>query len=352
MLPVKLSIPKIVDHRAPCLFVLIGILSLAAPRFECQQSDPKTTDDSYSIRVPVELVLVPVSVEDGGGMPIAGLQKENFKLSEQGVPQQVSFFSVDPFPMSVAILIDRTGDAKTFAALKETLVPLTEAFSAFDEMAIYQFENTLDKVQDFTADKDEVLKAFKRISLVGSAPALASEPFSNETTINGISMETAAGKVPPPKTVNVHIDDAMFNASIDLRQRSKNRRKVILVISNGQNAPGNRHSFDDTLEALTRNEVVVYGIGQGTAFLMRKNILTRYANSTGGSVCYPAGANGFSETYQKIAQLARNQYILGYIPDSKVTKLTFRTIDVTVDSKDIKISKVRHRKGYYAVPHL
>ncbi len=351
MFPVKPHPPRIADRIALGLFVLIGTFFLAIPLLECQESDPKKTDE-YTVKVPVDLVLVPVTVEDGGGMPIPGLQKENFKLSEQGVPQQVSFFSVDPFPMSVAILIDRTGDAKTFAALKETLVPLTEAFSAFDEMAVYQFENTLDKVQDFTADKDEVLKAFKRISLVGAAPALSSEPFSNGTTINGISMETATGKVPPPKTINIHIDDAIFNASIDLRQRSKNRRRVILVISNGQNAPGNRHSFEDTVEALTRNEVVVYGIGQGTAFLMRKNILTRYANSTGGSVCYPVGVNGFSETYQKIAQLARNQYILGYIPDAKVVALSYRRIEVTVESKEIKVSKVRHRKGYYAVPHL
>ena len=333
------------------LVVLIGTFLLVAPPSVGQNSDPKNPDD-YTMKVPVDLVLVPVTVEDGGGMPIAGLQKENFTLLEEGVPQKVSFFSVDPFPMSVAILIDRTGDAKTFAALKETLVPLTEAFSAFDEMAVYQFENTLDKVQDFTADKEEVLKAFKRIGMVGAAPALTSEPFSNQTTLNGIPLETATGTVPPPKTINVHIDDAIFNASIELRQRNKNRRRVILVISNGQNAPGNRHSYDDTLEALTRNEVVVYGIGQGTAFLMRKNLLTRYASSTGGSVWYPTGGNSFSETYQKIAQLARNQYVLGYVPDTKVSTLSYRRIQVAVDSKEIKASKVRYRKGYYAVPHL
>ena len=350
MLPVKLRPSEIARKLVLALFVLIGGPMLVLLPIEAQ--DSQGTDPDYTVKVPVELVLVPVTVENGDGMPIAGLQKENFTLLEEGVPQKISFFSVDPFPMSVAILIDRTGDARTFALLKQTLVPLTEAFSAFDEMAVYQFENTLDKVQDFTANKDDVLNAFKRIGLIGAAPALTSEPFSNDTTINGIPLETATGKVPPPKTINTHIDDAIFNASIDLQGRSKDRRKVILVISNGQNAPGNRHSYDDTVKALTRTEVVVYGIGQGSAFLMRKNILSRYANVTGGSVWYPAGVNSFSETYQKIAQLARNQYILGYLPKAKVDTLSYRKIDVSVVSQETKVNKVRHRHGYYAVPHL
>ncbi len=331
--------------------ILIWTVVLSCSVFSTQKTTEETPKD-FSLIVPVELVVVPVTVEDGNGLPLAGLQKGDFELLDAGVRQKISFFSVDPVPLSVAILIDRSSDARTLSLLQQTLVPLTEAFSAFDEMAVYQFENTLDKVQDFTANKEEVLKAFKRISLKGSSPAFTSEPFSNETMINGIPLETGQGRVPPPKTINTHIDDAIFNSSIDVARRGRERRKVILIISNGQNAPGNRHSYDNTLESLTRAEIVVYGIGQGTAFLVRKNVLTRYASASGGSVLYPDKVSGFSETYQKISQLARNQYVIGFIPEAKMETTAYRRIEVSVTSKEAKIGKVRHRKGYFAVPHL
>src|SRR5262245_35759725 len=119
----------------------------------------------YSLRVPVGLVLVPVTVEDGDGRLIAGLQKEDFQLLEEGIPQPITYFSSDPVPLSAVILIDRSTDASTQSLLKETLLSLTESFSPFDEVAIFQFEHTTDKVQDFTFNKDELLKAFDKISL-------------------------------------------------------------------------------------------------------------------------------------------------------------------------------------------
>jgi VWFA-related protein len=335
------------------MYAIIGILLSTSLPVRLQSQKKQAPDDNdLVLKVPVELVLVPVTVEDKEGMPLAGLQKGDFTLLEEGIPQKISFFSVDPFPMSVAILVDRTNDAQTFSNLQQTLVSLTEAFSAFDEMAIYQFESISEKIQDFTSNKDEILKAFKRIGLKGASPDLSGGPFSSiETMINGIPLPNASGTVQPPKTINTHIDDAIFNAAIDLRRRSKDRRKVILVISSGQNAPGNRHSFDDTLEALTRTEVVVYGIGGGVSRLVRRSTLSRFAGATGGSVSYPVRLEHFAETYQRIALLARNQYVLGYLPNSEADKLSFRKIEVSVISKETKVGNVKHRKGYYAVPH-
>jgi VWFA-related protein len=332
------------------MFLFFPLFLLANSLLFAQQAGP-AKDLDYSLKVPVELVLVPVTVEDSDGNPALGLQKDDFRLLEEGTPQAISFFSVDPVPMSVAILIDRSTDARTQSVLEQTLVPLTEAFSPFDELAVYQFENTVEQVQGFTLDKGEVLKGFKKISLRGYSPAISGGPFSNEPSINGIPLDTGAGKVPPPKTINTHINDALFGTALDLRIRNRDRRKVILVISNGQNAPGNRHSYDDTLEALLQTEISVYGIGQGTAMYFRKNTLTRFANATGGSVWYPTGISGFSETFQRLGQLARNQYVLGYLPSSKVETLTFRKFEVVVNRKGLKVGKIRHRQGYYAVPH-
>ena len=319
----------------------------------------QSQEKPFSLRVPVELVLVPVTVEDGDGKLIAGLQKEDFQLFEEGVPQTITYFSSDPVPLSAVIMIDRSTDAGTQNLLKETLLSLIESFSPFDEVALFQFEHTTDKVQDFTSNKDELLKAFDKVTLKGAAPGFGGGPlggtggqFSSETTVNGIPLETGQGKVPPPKTLNTHIHDAVFTAAQAIRGRDRNRRGTIVLISNGQNAPGNRNSYDRTMEALQQRDITVFAIAQGTSLVYRRlNTLTRYANPTGGAVFYPAKNSGFAETYQKITQMARNKYVLGFAPKGSVESITFRKLEVRLTSKSIKADRIRNRNGYYATPH-
>jgi VWFA-related protein len=338
------------------LFRVAFAILLAASLFA--NSLNQVQEKPYSLRVPVEIVLVPVTVEDGDGKLIADLQKEDFQLLEEGVPQPITYFSSDPVPLSAVILIDRSTDAGTQSLVKETLLSLVEAFSPFDEVAIFQFEHTTDKVQDFTSNKDELLKAFDRISLKAPAPGFGGGPlggaggqFSSETTVGGIPLETGKGKVPPPKTLNTHIHDAVFTAAQALRGRDRNRRGSIILISNGQNAPGNRHSYDQSMEALLQREIMVFGIAQGASLLYRRlNTLSRYANPTGGAVFYPMKNSGFAETYQKITQMARNKYVLGFASKEGIEKVTFRRLEVRLTNKAIKADRIRNRSGYYAIP--
>ncbi|PYV43963.1 MAG: hypothetical protein DMG06_08565 [Acidobacteria bacterium] len=332
-------------------FVLIACISFG--RRILAQDLSQAKDHDFSLKIPVELVLVPVTVEDKDGKLLDNLQKDDFEVREEGTVQNLKLFSTDPFPLSVAILLDRSTDSRTQSTIKETLLPLIESFSLFDEIALFEFENTTDKMQDFTFDKDQILKAFKNISLKGSPPPVSGGPFTGEPGINGIPVETGTGRVSQPKTLNVHIDDAVFAASQELRRRAKERRKVIIIISNGQNAPGNRNSYESTMESVLTSDIVLYGIGQGSALLGRKfNTLTKYADATGGAVFYPMKTSSFSDSYQRIAQMARNQYVLGYVPPNDVQKVTFRRISVRVKNLEVKVSNVRSRKGYYAIPRL
>jgi len=320
------------------------------------QNDQK--DKPFSLRVPVDLVVVPVTVEDSDGNLVFGLQKEDFELYEEGVLQTITYFSQDPVPISAAILIDRSTDEATQSNLRQTLVPLVESFSPFDEVAIFQFENTTDKIQGFTSNKDEILKAFGKISLTSASAGFAGGPvggaggeLGGQTSISGIPLETATRKVQPPKTLNTHIHDAIFTAAQELRVRDRSRRGVIVIISNGQNAPGNRHSYDATMEAVNQREIGIYAIAQGSSLLYRKlNILSKYATPTGGAVFYPVKSGSFVESYQRIAQMARNKYVLGYLPANEAETITFRKISVKLKNTTVKAEKIRTRSGYYAVP--
>jgi VWFA-related protein len=331
------------------IFLCLFTTSLSGKALSFQKPQ-QSQDQGFSLKVPVDLVIVPVTVEDKNGRPVYDLRKEDFELREEGLVQEISYFSADPFPLSVAILLDRSTDARTQTALRETLLSLVEAFSGFDEISLFQFENTTDKLQDFTFNKEEVLKAFRRLSLVGSPPGIIGGPFAREPNINGIPIDTGNGTVQPPKTLNTHIDDAVFAASQELRRRGKDRRKIIVLISNGQNAPGNRNSFESTIEAVLRAEIVVYGIAQGSALVTRRlTPLTKYAGQSGGAVFYPVKESGFAESYQRIADMARNQYVLGFVSQKEAQDVMFRKISVRIKEREMN---VRARKGYYAVPHF
>jgi VWFA-related protein len=249
-------------------------------------------------------------------------------------------------------------ESTALSSIKNTLTSLVESFSPFDEIAIFQFENTSDKIQDFTFNKEEVLAAFKKLSFASASGTTFGEgSFSGsggtgDTKINGVVIDSAQGRVPPPKTLNTHIHDAVFNTAMELRRRSRERRGIIVIISNGQNAPGNRVSYDDAIGAVVRSEIQIYGIAQGSSLFYRKlNILGKYANASGGSVFFPVKNESFSDAYQKTGQMARNKYVLGFVPHDNVKEPTFQKLTVRIRSKDSKAENIRYRKGFYLMPH-
>lgn len=331
---------------------LIALCLSTGPLLPAQSpAGGRTGQDSFTLRVPVNLVLVPVSVRDSNDQPLYGLEREDFRVFEEDVLQRLTYFSSDPLPLSAVLLIDRTLNAQAQSRLESTMLALIESFSAFDEVAVFKFDHTPDKLLDFTLDKRKVLEALRnRISWEPQAPGMTSGPFSGKTTLGGIELDNARGTVQPPKTWNTHIHDAVFAAVQALRRRrSRERRKMILIISEGRNAPGNRNSYQDTLEALLRAEIVVYGITPVRSVLTG-GAVAKYANATGGEMLFPFKADRLARTYPIITRSARNQYVLGYIPNTLPDTVSFRRIRVYVESNRIKNIKVKSRKGYYAVP--
>jgi hypothetical protein len=61
--------------------------------------------------------------------------------------------------------------------------------------------------------------------------------------------------------------------------------------------------------------------------------------------------SGFAETYQKITQMARNRYVLGFMPKGAVESTVFRKLEVRLANRNIKADRIRSRNGYYAIPH-
>src|SRR5205814_4904776 len=122
-----------------------------------------TAAQDYQIRTRVDLVVVPVTAKSSGDRLVTGLSKEDFRIFENGQEQTISNFSIDPVPLSAAVLVDTGLTAKSFEKIQHTLPALRGAFGPFDEIAVYRFDKYVAKLVDFTLDKDVVEQALNKL---------------------------------------------------------------------------------------------------------------------------------------------------------------------------------------------
>ncbi len=334
-------------------------------------------EKAYQLKVPVDLVLVPVSVEDPDGNLIAGLGKNNFEITENGIPQKITYFSMDPSPLSAAILIDRSIDERTQSLLQKDMSAIVESFSGFDEVALYEYLTIAHKIQDFTFDKEAIVEGLAKIPFLGD---LKYGNFTGPPAINGKPIGTDMTPHPPQPSRTPYLDGAISVVAHHQVRRPNYFRKVILVVSSGYSSLGDHQGFQDTKKILLNHGILVYGMTSPFARISNKtpfsspygemgifagliagiaqmvtpggreelDALGRYTRLTGGETFYPYRIKSFTDTIYKISQAGRNQYVLGYAPSHDQPGSEFKSIQVSVHSSETAIGKIHHRKGYYS----
>ena len=335
-----------------------------------QQAGPKNqinpTEPLYKLRVTTSFVQVPTTVRDAGGRPVYGLTYKDFTVNENGKPQTLSYFTSDPFPLSVAIVLDIGMADVAFQRVNETYGSLVGAFSPYDEVALYTYSSTVSQVSDFTNRTEKLTASLDEMKLVrghNNGPPVLGGPLGPQPPMaNGIPIGTS-GPPPvytPPKEAHV-LNDAILRAALDLSKRPRGLRKVIFVISDGREY-GSRASYSDVLKLLQTRDIEVRGVvvDQGALPLYKQisklhlkgqgysNILPKYVYATcGGQVYSELSRNGMEDAYTAIASEARNQYTLGYVPKASADSSAYRSIEVVVHRKDLKVSA---KDGYYRIP--
>ena len=317
---------------------------------------PASAQD-YKIRAKVDLVVVPVTVKGQGDRLVTGLKKDDFIILEDGRRQAIANFTDDPVPLSAAVVVDTGLAAASLSKVQQTFSALAGAFSEFDEVAIYRYDKFVTKVLDFSGDSERVETAMKTLRDVKPTAAKQANPPGGPFSIPGPVINGAPVVPPgqvgvivtsPPKASNV-LHDAIFTAASDLAKRERSRRKIVLVISDGENS-GSSHSFDDTAKSLLETGVQVYAVGLDQPFPFRKfSVLDDYAKATGGDVYFARSIQNIEKAYATATEEARNQYIIGYISNNELAGPgpVFRDIQVQVAAANLK---TLHRKGYYQYP--
>jgi Ca-activated chloride channel family protein len=270
-------------------------------------------------RADVNLVRLLVTVKDRNGAP-ASLAKENFKVYDNGVLQQISLFERHTeTPLSVSILLDNSGS--TGKEMKYEVDSVTRFARALfregnpdDRAALYSFNWEVVHRNSFTRSAAQIEKNLRGLKSEG-----------------GTSMY-----------------DAIWFASREMEDREG--RHVIIVVTDGGDTTSS-HTYHQALEAAQMADAVIYPIlvmpitNEAGRNIGGENALTTLAEGTGGRVFAPTLVDRLDEVFEEILTELRTQYLIGFYPKNvPPSKERFHRLKVTVDRPGLR---VQTRSGYY-----
>jgi VWFA-related protein len=324
----------------------------------------------YVIHTGVNFVEIPFTVKDNKGKQVPGLTWRDVRVYENNLRQQLSLFTVDPFPLSVALVIDQSLGFDNMAKVNNSLVALQSAFTAYDEVAVFTYNNGPRLVTDFTAGPSARLtQALDRSKTTGREMSYyTTGPLSQNIEYNSGSDSyidpntnsshgrSIVGIQNPPRDVHT-LNDAILAAATALAKTPSGRRRIVYVISDGKEY-GSTAKFSEVVKFLNTNKIAVFGTLVGdsalpvTGFLdrmhlplmMRDNVLPAYANATGGNFDGEFRQRGIETSFAKIAEEVRTQYTVGYVTHEPFIDGKYRQVEVKVLRPNLTVIA---KKGYY-----
>lgn len=328
----------------------------------------RLNEQLYRFSTQVNAVTVPVTVKDSSGHLVEGLLPKDFSVYENGVKQNLTFFTSDPFPLTAAVVIDMGMPDNVLSKVRDTLPAMIGAFGQFDEVSIFSYGNTVKKWQGFTAPNQVTVAMLKRLKAqhgsAAGAPVVGGPLGQPGPVINGRNVADSTPNMPSMPSTTIRqsrvLNDAILAAARDLAERQAiARRRILFVVSDGREV-GSDASYADVMRVLLSNGITVYAVGVGGAGIpgyrqLEKihipglgygDILPKYASATGGQVFPSFDQQAIETAYSKVTLEARNQYTLGY--QTRATPSSaYRSIEVRVDRPGLRIYA---KDGYYPLP--
>jgi VWFA-related protein len=310
----------------------------------------------FILHVRTNFVEIPFTVKDNKGNLVSGINWREVRVYENNLRQQLSLFTTDAFPLSVALVIDQSMTFDNMAKVNDSLGALQGAFTPYDEVAVFTYNNGPKMVTAFTAGPSARLtQALDRSKQTGREPMMySSGPLSQNININNgqdrytdpntnSSHGTSQLSIPNvPRDVHT-LNDAILEAATALAKTAPGRRRIVYVISDGKEY-GSKAKYSEVVKYLNTNKIGVFGTLVGdsalpvTGFLdrmhlpltMRDNILPAYAKATGGNFDGEFRRKGIETSFAKIATEVRTQYTIGYYTHEPFIDGKYRSVEVKV----------------------
>jgi Ca-activated chloride channel family protein len=272
-------------------------------------------------RAGVDTVLLSVTVTDSRNHPTPGLAQTNFRVFEDGQPQDIAFFAVERLPIALSLLVDSSQSMEGKLPIAQAAATgFVQSLGPRDLAQVIDFNKDTQIRQTFTSDQAALERAVTAIRVGGST-----------------SLYTA-----------------LYIALSELERRraespAELRRQAIIVLSDGEDTSSLK-TYDDVEEATKRSNVAVYAIGlreklpSAGRFNEADFALRTLSQVTGGRVFFVDDVKQLPDVYGQIADELANQYVIGYNPRNTTRDGAWRQIAVRVDRPE---TVVRTRAGYF-----
>ncbi len=304
--------------------------ALLPPVWLAQETPPAA---EHTLRATTQVVNVYAVVRDKR-RPVLGLSREDFEIKEDGVPQEIRYFSRETdTPLTLGILIDTSVSQGRVLGIEqqEAKAFIDQVITKRDLAFVLRFDVDVELLQDLTANH----------SLLGRAV--------DGTVINSGGGGVMPGPFPTRGRTGTRLHDAVYLAAQELLKNEVGR-KVLIVLSDGEDA-GSDKTLDDALQAAEKSDVIIYAIAvvdrhfYDGQFFGGESALERYSRQTGGRLIEVGRAENTAEAFREVAEELRTQYSLGYTPNNTRRDGTYRRVEVKLPGKKYKIQA---RRGYYA----
>jgi Ca-activated chloride channel family protein len=269
----------------------------------------------------IDVVGFTVAVVERTNAPVTGLTIGDFELREDGVLQNVTYFSAGADEQAVPLHIGLMFD--TSESMEKDL--------SFARSAAIKFLNTFPKAADFT--------------LVDFATEVRAARFSQEEfprLVARIRNRPAKGMTAFFDALSVYLGGAFDQTG----------RKVLVIYTDGGDSSSSR-TWTEAVRLLKASDVTVFPIGfmanqgQGASRLFQQNRLTEIASLTGGIALFPGSMKELDAMYGRIGEEIRSQYTLGYVSTNTAKDGKWRKVEVKVKRPASAKLVVRTREGYF-----
>ncbi len=299
--------------------LLAGGVALSWGQFK-PANPGRPSADAPTFSVKVNLVRLLVSVRDATGAILPHLDKQDFRIADSGVPQEIAVFERNTsLPLSVAILIDNSGSTQRdlhyeVGSVKRFIPALLGAGNPDDALALFTFNWHTNLELDYTHNAKRAQSALRFLRGDG-----------------GTSLY-----------------DTIYLAADTLTEREG--RHVIVAVTDGGDTTSYKR-YDDALAAAQRADAVLYPIvvvpipGEAGRNTGGEHALETLAAATGGRIFYPESFEQLDAAFADIIRELRTQYLLGFYPKA-VREEPRRYHPVSVSTHDTNL-KISSRSGYY-----
>jgi Ca-activated chloride channel homolog len=276
-------------------------------------------NEQYLVRENVNYVILHPTVQDRKASPVSGLSIRDFQVYEDGVLQEIKFFTHEDTPVTVGLIVDNSGSMRQ---KRPEVIAAALAFARSsnpeDEMFAVSFnENVSFGLPEGTlfTDKLEYLEiALSRISA------------------NGMTA----------------LYDAVAAGFGRLTQGSRDKKVLIVVSDGADNA--SKLKLAQIITKARQSNAIVYTVGVFDQTDPDRNprVLRQLARDTGGEAFFPHTLREVVPVCEHIANIIRNQYTLGYVPTNRKQDGSYRRVEVKASEKRLGRLTVRARHGYFA----